>query len=88
MSDIFNAIKRRDVFRFPAWEEFQNPFGADCLNIFSEYSEQRRENVYKKSPSVTDDSFHSILLCFLASMITHPRPDVVAPMRDDQTAEA
>lgn len=84
MSDIFNAIKRRNVFRFPKWEEFQHPFASDCLNIFSEYSEQRRENVYKKSPSVTDDSFHSILLCFLASMLTHPRPDVIAPMRDDK----
>lgn len=84
MSDIFNAIKRRNVFRFPRWEDFQNPFGSDCLNIFSEFNEQRRENVYKKSPSVTDDTFHSILLCFLASMLTHPRPDVVAPMRDDK----
>lgn len=86
MSDIFNAIKRRSVFRFPRWEDFQSPFASDCLNIFSEYSEQRRENVYKKSPSVTDDSFHSILLCFLASMLTHPRPDVIAPMRDDKAA--
>jgi len=82
MSDIFNAIKRRNVFRFPCWEEFQAPFAADFLNIFSEYSEQRRENVYKKSPMTTDDSFHSVLLCFLASMIKHPRPDVIAPMRD------
>jgi hypothetical protein len=86
MSDMFNAIKRRDVFRFPCWEEFQYPFALDCLNIFSEYSEQRRENVYKKSPSVTDDSFHAILLCFLASMLIHPRPDVVAPMRDNKSA--
>lgn len=86
MSDIFNAIKRRNVFRFPRWEDFQSPFASDCLNIFSEYSEQRRENTYKKSPSVTDDSFHSILLCFLASMLTHPRPDVIAPMRDDKAA--
>ena len=86
MSDIFNAIKRRNVFRFPRWEEFQQPFAADCLNIFSEYSEQRRENVYKKSPSVTDDTFHAITLCFLASMLTHPRPDVIAPMRDDKAA--
>ena len=86
MSDMFNAIKRRDVFRFPCWEEFQYPFALDCLNIFSEYSEQRRENVYKKSPSVTDDSFHAILLCFLASMLVHPRPDVVAPMRDNKSA--
>lgn len=85
MSDIFNAIKRRDVFRFPEWEEFRQPFASDMLNIFSEYSEQRRENVYKKSPSSTDDSFHSILLCFLVSMIDTPRPDVVAPMREVKT---
>jgi hypothetical protein len=79
MSDIFNAIKRRDVFRFPNWDQFQNPFASDMLNIFSEYNEQLRMNVYKKSPNCTDDTFHSILLCFLASMIRHPRPDVIAP---------
>jgi hypothetical protein len=78
MSDIFNAIKRRDVFRFPNWLQFQ-PYGADMLNIFSEYNEQLRQNVYKKSLSATDDSFHSILLCFLASMLRHPRPDVISP---------
>ncbi len=87
MSDIFNAIKKRSVFRFPMWEQFQNPFGNDFLNIFSEFNEQRRENVYKKSPSSTDDSFHAILLCFLASMTDRPRPDVIAPMRDHRTAE-
>jgi hypothetical protein len=82
MSDIFNAIKRRTVFRFPCWEHFQNPHGNDMLNIFSEFNEIRRENVYKKSPSATDDSFHSILLCFLISMTDTPRGDVIAPMRD------
>jgi len=86
MSDIFNAIKKRTVFRFPMWEHFQNPFGNDMLNIFSEFNEQRRENVYKKSPSSTDDAFHSILLCFLTSMIDRPRPDVVAPMRDHRSS--
>lgn len=79
MSDVFNAIKRRNIFRFPAWEQFQNPFGMDFLNIFSEYNEQRRMLEYKKSPNVTDDTFHSLLYCFLASMIRHPRPDVIAP---------
>jgi hypothetical protein len=87
MSDIFNAIKKRTVFRFPMWEQFQNPYGNDMLNIFSEFNEQRRENAYKKSPSATDDSFHSILLCFLTSMIDRPRPDVIAPMREHRAAE-
>lgn len=79
MSDIFNAIKRRNVFRFPNWEQFRTPYGSDMLSIFSEYNEQIRQNVYHKSRNNTDDSFHAILLCFLASMIRHPRPDVIAP---------
>ncbi len=79
MSDVFNAIRRRDVFRFPNWDSFQNPFGDDFLSIFSEYNEQRRMNQYHKSPNATDDAFHSVLLCFLASMIRYPRPDVLAP---------
>jgi intein/homing endonuclease len=79
MSDVFNAIKRRDVFRFPNWTQFAQPFAMDMLNIFSEYSEQLRQNVYKKTLNATDDTFHSILLCFLASMLRHPRPDIISP---------
>lgn len=79
MSDIFNAIKRRDVLRFPNWPQFKSPFGSDFLNIFSEYNEQRRMIEYKKSPGATDDAFHCTLLCFLVSMLDHPRPDIIAP---------
>lgn len=81
MSDVFNAIKRGNVFRFPKWEEFEDPYAKDMLNIFSEYNEHRRMNEYKRSPGSTDDTFHSIVYCFLASMIDRPRPDVIAPQR-------
>ena len=79
MSDIFSALKRRDVLAFPNWDQFQDPFGNDILNIFSEYNEQQRQLQYKKSPDCTDDSFHSILLTFLVSMIRQPRFDVLNP---------
>lgn len=79
MSDIFTAIKRRDIFRFPRWEQFEEPFAEDFLSIFSEFNEQLRQIQYKKNPDSTDDSFHSILLCFLASMLKNPRPDVLNP---------
>ena len=79
MADVFNAIKRRDVFRFPNWDEFSFPFGSDCLNIFSEYNEQRRMNEYKKSSNCTDDTFHAMVVCFLVSMLDTPRPDIIAP---------
>jgi hypothetical protein len=81
MSDIFNAIKRRDVFRFPRVEEFMEPFGQEYLNIFSEYRESMRMNIYKKTPGQTDDSFHSHLYCFWASMFYRKRPDVILPVR-------
>jgi hypothetical protein len=79
MSDVFNAIKRRDVFRFPDFQQFEEPFAKDMLAIFSEYNEQQRQVQYKHAPDMTDDSFHSILYCFLASMIRHPRFDVMNP---------
>lgn len=79
MSDIFSAIKRRNVISFPAWEHFQEPFGNDMLNIFSEYNDQQRQVQYKKSPASTDDAFHSILLTFLVSLIRQPRFDILNP---------
>jgi hypothetical protein len=84
MSDIFNAIKR-GVFEFPRWEEFQDPYAQDMCNIFSEYSNTLRMIQYMHSPDMPDDSLHSLLYCFLGSMIKVPRPDVIAPRREDPT---
>ena len=79
MSDYFNAIKRRNVIRYPDYQHFEDPFAADFLNIFSEYNEQQRQIQYKKSPDATDDTYHSTLLCFLASMLRIPRHDIMNP---------
>lgn len=81
MSDIFNAIKRRKI-DFPRWEEFKEPFGGDMLNIFSEYNETLRMVQYDSSVGKPDDSFHSVLYCFLASMLVKPRPDILIPKRE------
>ena len=81
MSDVFNAIKRRNVFGFPKWEDFEQPYASDMLNIFSEFSEERRINEYKKSKGVADDTFHALLLAFMVSTIKVPRPDVIIPQR-------
>ena len=81
MSDVFNALIRKQI-GLPNWDDFFEPFGQDVLNIFSEYNERTRMIEYKHAPGTTDDSFHAILLCFLASMIRNPRPDVIAPLKD------
>ncbi len=79
MSDLFNAIKRRNIIRFPDYAQFEDPYGKDFLSIFSEYNEQQRQIQYKKSPDSTDDSFHSVLLCLLVSMLKIPRFDILNP---------
>lgn len=83
MSDIFNAMKRGKV-EFPNWKEFKDPFGQDMLNIFSEYNEQLKMIQYKHGADKPDDSFHSFLYCWLASMFDHPRPDIIAPDKEDE----
>lgn len=82
MSDVFNAIKRADVFCFPRWEEFDDPHAQDFLNIYSEYNDRLRMNVYKTAPSHPDDSFHAMAFGFLASFYVRPRPDVLLPSKE------
>lgn len=81
MSDVFNALIRKQI-DLPCWDDFADPYGKDILSIFSEKNEQMRMIEYKHAPGTTDDTFHSILLCFLASMIKYPRPDIIAPLKD------
>jgi hypothetical protein len=81
MSDIFNAIKRKQV-DLPRWEEFEDPFADDMLNIFSEYNNTLRMTMYSHRPDRPDDTFHSVLYLFLVSMIMIPRPDIISPIRE------
>lgn len=81
MSDVFNAIKRRQ-FELPNWEEFEDPYANDMLNIYSEYNNKLRMLQYDHQVDRPDDAFHSVLYCFLASMIVYPRPDIVAPYKE------
>lgn len=81
MSDMFNAIKRAQ-FEFPRWEEFAEPFAQDMLNIFSEYNNSLRMTQYTHHPDRPDDTFHSLVYLFLASMIRTPRPDIIAPRKE------
>lgn len=83
MSDVFNAIKRGRDLEFPKWEEFKSPYGDDMLNIFSEYNETLRKVQYKHARNKPDDSFHSVLYCWLASMLVIPRHDIMTPVREE-----
>ena len=81
MTVLFEALKKKQV-ALPNWDEFNDPYGQDLLNIFSEYNNQLRQIEYKKAPGKTDDTFHSILYCILASMIARPRPDLMSPGKE------
>lgn len=90
MSAVFLALKSGRL-RLPRWSNgFDDPYGMDILSIFSEYSEERRTTTYGKPQNIPDDTFHSILYCFLASMRDYPRPDLFIPSAaiDRRLAEA
>ena len=78
MSDLFTAVKRGDVFRYPRWLHFEDPYARDMLNVFTEYNETRNAVEYKHAPDAPDDTFHSMLYCFLAGTVENPRPDIFA----------
>lgn len=82
MSDIFNAVKRRNVFYYPRWEEWEDPYASDFLNIYSEYNERMRMNNYKHAPGSPDDTFHAFTFGFLASFYVRPRPDIILPTKE------
>lgn len=83
MADIFQAIKCGTKIRFPRWDQFKDPFADDMLNIRAEPNEQLKMIQYIKIKGRTDDTFHSIVYCFLASMFEHRRPDIMAPIREN-----
>lgn len=78
MSAFFDAIKDKKVL-FPDWEEWRRPHGQDFLNIHSEHDEKRNTVKYDHLPGNPDDSYHSFAMCFLASMLDVPRPDIIRP---------
>lgn len=79
LMSIVNALNRKDEIRLPRWEDFETPFASDLLAIYSEYNEARRTTVIDRTPGTTDDTLHAMTYCFLASMIRHPRPDIMMP---------
>jgi len=78
MARIFNAI-RKGHFRFPRWETWEDPHARDMLCIFSEYSDATRSIKYDKPRDQTDDTFHSMMYCFLSSLKVNPRMDIMEP---------
>lgn len=78
MSAVFEAIKKGKA-EFPRWEEFQTPYAQDMLNIYSEENEKLRMIQYDHKAGSPDDSFHSFLFCWLASMLVIRRPDILSP---------
>ena len=81
MMAFVNAILAGHL-KFPKWEEVEHPFMGDLMSLFREYdSKQIKVNVQRTAGS-SDDTAHSALYCLLASMITHPRPDILTPIGD------
>jgi len=81
MTAVFTSLKKQKI-DLPCWDDIADPYGADIMNIFTEYNERLRMNEYKKPPGKTDDAFHAILLMTLVSMLEVPRPDIITPEKE------
>lgn len=79
---MVNALRRKNEFVLPAWEDFHEPFAEDLLSLFQEYNTSRRSTMISKTPGTTDDTAHSMLYTLLVSMVAQPRPDLMAPTAD------
>jgi len=74
---VITAIRSGNVFSFFCWEDFQR-FADDFLCVFQEQT-KRGDVTVSKSPGAVDDALHSLVVAFLASLIEHPRPDIMRP---------
>lgn len=81
MSDIIYAIKTKKI-RLPSWASYAKPYAEDFTALRAEYSNTQRMIMYGKPSNATDDTFHSVLYAMLASYRVHPRPDIIAPIKD------
>lgn len=78
LSSFFGAIKRRNVVKFPNWDEFE-PFAADFQSVTANYNEKTRMLIYQHNLNQPDDTVHSSCLNFIGSMCLQPRMDIIRP---------
>lgn len=83
MSDIFDAIKSGKC-EFFKYSEYKEPHAFDMLSIFSEYNEKLHKIQYTHRTDKPDDSMHAFIYAWLVSMLEIPRPDIIAPDRQDR----
>lgn len=69
ISELFHAMKTGHI-ALPSWKEFE-PYAADILAIYSEYSEYAREIRYDHRLTTPDDVFHAILFNKFAADVYH-----------------
>lgn len=77
LQDVFTLIKRKQM-KFPTWSEAE-PYIADILAVYSEYSEHRREIIFNHPVSSPDDFLHTACYALLVSQFDHRRPDLQSP---------
>ena len=78
LMSLVNAI-HNGLIAFPRWEDIEYPFMGDLMALYREWNSRGTKVMIQRSPGSSDDSAHSMLYCLLASMVKHPRPDILTP---------
>lgn len=79
---MINAINRTNVFMFPRWETWEYTCAPDFEALLLERNNRNNTSMVSHTPGIPDDIAHSLLYAFLASMLTHPRPDILMPDKE------
>lgn len=89
MRDIIDAVNSGKIV-FPHVDDMMKyNFFGEFTSIFLERAITKRgieRVVYHKEHGRTDDGFHSLLYGVLASILLHPRPDIIVPEVYDAVA--
>lgn len=86
ISDFIAAMKMGKIL-LPAWEDIDPVFVDDITSLRKVYNHRLHYVQYDKIGSRSDDFFHAMVYCFLASWMDIPRPDILIPRSAEEIGE-
>lgn len=86
IADLLTAMKT-GLIELPNWDDIDPEYSQDLTALRQVYNYKLRYMQYEKAGARSDDFFHAILYCLLASFFDRRRPDIIAPRPADEIGE-
>lgn len=86
ISDIIAGMKMGKIL-LPAWEDMDPVYIDDITALRRVYNYRLQYIQFDRLNGRSDDFFHAMVYCFLASLFDFPRPDILVPRPPEETGE-